>query len=379
MSPGQSTLLDALRAFAAHCVLLGHILSLSIFPELRTGLGDLGVVIFFVLSGFLIASTSTAKADRSRYLFQDYLLDRAFRIFAPYLPALIAVFILDGLTLRFSTVQTYAEYFTLKDFTASLLMLQQFPPGIILDEWFGLNAAKLSTFGSARPFWTVANEWWLYVCFGMIFFSIVSKHRKTGFVFLLAAAIVPVFNFVAGTGDGLSLLWVVMALMGVFYARRPGKTGANMPDIKVPDSKLNIILTMALICTLLLAVVRFLWISYLHPSLAPGTPVVYDFNLYVLIAFAMSLMFFLVRQIENPLGHKSIRFLAGYSYSLYLIHYSIIYFCDALELGPKGKATRLLFLYLLCNVAAVLLWALFERHHRRLRYWVSGRPDRQGS
>ncbi|GFE51047.1 acyltransferase [Roseobacter cerasinus] len=378
MSPGQSTLLDAIRALAAHFVLLGHILSLSIFPGLRTGLGDLGVIIFFILSGFLIAATSTQKADLGRYNFRDYLLDRAFRIFTPYVPALFAVLILDGLTMRFSTASTYAEYFTVQDFAASLFMLQQFPPGILLDQVFGLEAAKLSTFGSARPFWTVANEWWLYVSFGLIFFGIASKKRKLGLGFLLVAAIFPVFNFVAGTGEGLSLLWVFMALIGVLYARSRQKFEAHISTFQAQNAGFKLILATAVGCILALATVRFIWISYLHPSLAPGMPVVYDFNLYVLIAAAISLMFVLAAQITKPLGRKPIQFFADYSYSLYLIHYSIIYFCDALTIGPEDKLVRLVFLYLICNIAAIVLWALFERHHRRLRYWIAGRPTRGG-
>src|SRR5579862_8276173 len=76
LSPSASAHLDAIRAIAASAVLWDHIRGLFFvdFPELRnpslplktlyfvTGFGRLAVIVFFVLSGFLISSAILKRA-----------------------------------------------------------------------------------------------------------------------------------------------------------------------------------------------------------------------------------------------------------------------------------------------------------------------------
>lgn len=63
MTPAQASLLDSLRAAAAQIVLIGHIYSIVLRPERTLGIGDLGVVVFFVLSGFLIGYTTLNRCS----------------------------------------------------------------------------------------------------------------------------------------------------------------------------------------------------------------------------------------------------------------------------------------------------------------------------
>src|ERR1700754_824146 len=77
--------LDGVRAIAAVVVVLFH-LRLGLF-----GNGDIGVDIFFVLSGFLITSVLlTRTAPGARINFRDFYRRRALRLLPAYFAVVIA-------------------------------------------------------------------------------------------------------------------------------------------------------------------------------------------------------------------------------------------------------------------------------------------------
>ena len=74
LSGGQKTFLDAVRLTAAGMVLFGHGFFLTDLTVFSTGdrfplLQDLGVVIFFLLSGFLTACSLEGRNARGDYRF----------------------------------------------------------------------------------------------------------------------------------------------------------------------------------------------------------------------------------------------------------------------------------------------------------------------
>src|SRR5579871_2099006 len=93
LSAGQSTALNLARGCAAQFVLIGHIAFLP--PSFL--IQDFGVILFFLLSGFLIAGTTLNKPEN--YSFANFVLDRGARIFVPYIPAL-AFLVAVGLLFR---------------------------------------------------------------------------------------------------------------------------------------------------------------------------------------------------------------------------------------------------------------------------------------
>lgn len=108
--------LDFLRATAALLVALAHSRAMYFVylevPEQEgtmlklfyflTGLGHQAVVIFFVLSGFLIGGSLTNSIQRGSFDLMRYLIARSTRIFIVYFPALVitqAIFVLGLLVL----------------------------------------------------------------------------------------------------------------------------------------------------------------------------------------------------------------------------------------------------------------------------------------
>lgn len=371
MNPSQATLLDALRVLAAQMVLAGHIYSIVLNPGHTLGIGDLGVVIFFVLSGFLIVYTTLNRLEKPRYGLRTYLTDRFCRVFVPYLPALLCILAMDAAVRTWTAVRTYDDYYAVRHFVASLLMLQQHPAGLFADQVLGLPAFKLATFGSARPLWTVAVEWWLYVSFGLLLFCFRAGVRTWPRVLVLLLALpVPLFNMVAGTGQGLSLLWCASGGLAWLYWR----LGAD-PRIGSLSTGAKLLLLSVFGAALLLFAVRLAWTGWLEPGVSFERLIFYDFTLYLLITIGCVVLFLLRSDRTGRVRNRAMRFAADYSYSLYLIHYSFIVLLHAFDFFT-GKPVFDFFIYLVsCNIVSVVFWFLFERHYRRVAAFLSGRRD----
>jgi peptidoglycan/LPS O-acetylase OafA/YrhL len=176
-----SSYLDLVRFLAAIVVFLGHASGVHWTAGLLWQLGDYGdtcVVIFFVLSGFVIAYVTDVK-ERT---WEAYLNSRAARLWSVVLPALALTFVIDWFGVRVAPAlylgqPWFAGDHLLLRYLASLLMLQ--------DVWHlelvpGINA----------PFWSLSYEAIYYLLFGVICFA--KRHVKWLLVALLLALSGPV-------------------------------------------------------------------------------------------------------------------------------------------------------------------------------------------
>ena len=117
---------DATRATAALMVLVGHALGIfnarhPVWPQ------EFGVVMFFLLSGYLISQTLHKRLEQPQSTFLEYAVDRWARIYSGFLPAILFVVVLDYLTLRYFGHIAKAEVVTRlnsETFFANLFMLQ---------------------------------------------------------------------------------------------------------------------------------------------------------------------------------------------------------------------------------------------------------------
>ncbi len=97
MDDERSFFFDIVRGVSAQMVLVGHALN-GCFPaffmveaangllEARKGLfyaQNLGVLMFFYISGYLVTASVMRRSSRPDYGLQSYLLDRFARIFTP--------------------------------------------------------------------------------------------------------------------------------------------------------------------------------------------------------------------------------------------------------------------------------------------------------
>jgi peptidoglycan/LPS O-acetylase OafA/YrhL len=154
-----SVLLDFLRLFAAIAVFLGHTNFYWFFCGHVSGFGPQNgqdyVVIFFVLSGFVI----TWSVDRKKeYHFGQYLFDRLIRLWSVVIPALALGLALDYLG-RSIHPQTYGSIFSAEHLGLKVLL-----SGLFLHESWFLSIRP----GTNGPFWSLSYEFFYYMIFGTV-------------------------------------------------------------------------------------------------------------------------------------------------------------------------------------------------------------------
>ena len=148
---------DALRFFAATCVLVGHSWPLTArkpepFPGGWDTLGGVGVAVFFVISGFLVAASRARSASVGSFLHK-----RALRILPAFtVVCLVSVFVLGPLV----TTLPLAQYFDHPQTRIYFANLTMFDVQLALPGVFADNVYPHAVNGST---WTLPIEVFMYL------------------------------------------------------------------------------------------------------------------------------------------------------------------------------------------------------------------------
>lgn len=188
LSPYFSLQLESLRGISAIIVLFSHCFQafiapfdLSLYSWVRL-LGQAAVMIFFVLSGYLIGTSIQNHSRRyGQFNVRHYARQRCRRILPPFLFASALSLVLYMLAPWFFASQSHhfqnsfsmmirTDYdITAPDFIASLLFL---------------NGFIGPTVSANAPLWSLSFEVWFYVLAGFLPFLKTSELAKIGFLLL---------------------------------------------------------------------------------------------------------------------------------------------------------------------------------------------------
>ena len=364
MNPRLSLWLDGLRVIAAFTVLLSHI-AYERYTGTRYGffrdhnLGSDAVVIFFVLSGFLIAYAAEMR-DRT---LSAYAWSRATRLWSVALPALLLTFVLDRLGLLINPAAYFAPFY------------EPIPLGELLarglsfsNEWF-LDSVRL---GSNGPWWSLSYEAGYYALFGAAFF--LRGPARIAIMLAVAVLIGPRPLLLLPVWLSGVVLWRLAAagrlnlgapLAWTFAVLPPLAYGACLA-LDVPHALMNASAQMTGLDVKTWRVLtgfsdEILWNS--------------------LVAVLMSLHLAGVASLPQRTvsagasaerAAKAVKWLAGGTFSLYLMHYPVLQFADAVL--PETMNLPVRDLALLSASALVPLWlaGLTERRLGALRQFLSG-------
>ncbi|PCI57304.1 MAG: hypothetical protein COB36_03310 [Alphaproteobacteria bacterium] len=373
----QSVYLDFLRAISAMAVLFGHAAGIFLPGSLLSKLNmpGIGVFVFFLLSGFLISYSVFRKYDSPDYSFRTFFIDRFCRIYCAFLPALLLVWIIDIQILSlplfsslerindFDWISSLSDNLNLYTGIGNILMLQDFPLFQVA-KVAGVSNTSLfiDTFGSAGPFWTISIEWWIYMLFGMVVISHIRDKKQLTLASLALLGLVTIerlYHFVGGPDQCLTMLWALGMIACLFFLNAHRW-------ISLPDKKIRLLSLMVFLFSLLLMAVRIVALKI------DGELNILEFQFGVYLATAIfSFLFVLSDTITPPkLFTKVIRFIADYSYSLYLSHFTVITYLYVRFPEREHDIVFFGMAMILSNIVAVLLWFFFERHHRKLSTWL---------
>jgi len=214
-------------------------------------------------------------------------------------------------------------------------------------------------FGTAAPLWTLVIEWHIYLFVGAVFF--MGARPKT-IPFLIPVAVlsgqVPghyLFGAMQpdGLGTSLFLVWLGGAYL-LLIARK----------VRPPYWIAVAISGSALIAYL--AVVR------------AGTEYrLSTYPLLLLFVFGVVTASQQTRIITSPRIVTAIRFLAGYSFTLYLVHHTVMWV--AFQLWPGSGWMVFTALVLLSNSVAAVMALATEMRHKQLAALLIGGAAKIGS
>lgn len=343
MTPALSIYLDLIRFLAANIVFIGHISGQRFTAGILWQVGpfkDEAVVIFFVLSGFVISYVSDARENTV----ETYTLARMSRIYSVVMPSIIATFFLDtiGTSLHPDLYESWWGFRhdnKIYQFSLAPLFLNQI--------WY----MELPV-GSCLPYWSICFEVWYYIIFGVFLFA-------QGAV---RAVLVGMVCLLVGPRITASMsLWLI------------GVAAYNLRKNLPPDTRF---------VGLLGPITPVLWglyHLYLEPStigMVPGwlgTPNLLHDAIVALLFAAHLVGFDQLGAWFQPLLYAArgpIRWAAGATFTVYLLHLPVAQFLiTVVPWPPSSEITRII---MMPGVLAILFLAaeLTERRKSAWREWL---------
>lgn len=341
LNDSQSFLLDLLRVIAVQLVVIGH--GLSYFKITNAPyIQNTAVVLFFILSGIVISYSVFLKIEKnSSYGFRHFFIDRFSRIYTALIPALIFIIAIDSVAIVFfKDYYSYVNAFNVRTFIGNLLMLQDFPI-------FNLG---ITSFGSARVLWTLAIEWWLYMTFGLLVVHFFSGFQRKYLILLLFFMIVPLHNSFAGRGDALSLFWLEGAIVTIILFR--GHRTLNKAS--------SLFFALIFACLILLRILK--------------THEAYDLVYVTLITMFIIFSLSYASYFSFPFDKLKlfIKLMAGYSFTLFLIHYSIFDFISIWYKSIDGNKHSQVFIasFFISHFLSIILAFYTEMRYRDVKIFL---------
>jgi peptidoglycan/LPS O-acetylase OafA/YrhL len=296
-----------LRAIAVLAVVLFHF-----FPGGVLSGGFVGVDIFFVISGFLIARTIYTDVARNRFSITAFYERRARRI----LPAFFAV----------SLATTIAAYFVLlpygfNEFAKSLLAAALFVPNLFFyftSDYFAPAASQLPLL----HYWSLGVEEQFYLAFPILVAAVLARNRK---------ALAPILVLLFAASSAASVLTLRNSLPAAFY----------LPWNRAFEVLIGALLALPgvrLARGWIATAASVVGLALLAISIAALGNVPFPGSAALLPCFGAALVVWGSHNQDSALaraiGSKPLRFVSDISYSLYLIHWPVAVFGAMLFTGP---------------------------------------------
>ena len=229
--------LDLVRFAAALLVLFGHARGMvledmgrverpTLFTKavyLVTGLQHEGVVLFFVVSGFLVGGSAWRLLERRQFDLRTYLLNRFTRIYLAYIPALVLVGVLatSGAS-YFADTRFYGERPLMPSGMSDGLSVWQVPCHLV-----SVQRVLCREWGANPALWSLGYEWVIYLIapavFGLVAAPVDRVARRAGLV--AVAALFAGLTWLNQEWCVWFLIWLLGAASMRFFMR--GSVGAR--------------------------------------------------------------------------------------------------------------------------------------------------------
>jgi peptidoglycan/LPS O-acetylase OafA/YrhL len=351
MNRSFSLYLDVVRFGAAVAVLLSHanmreIIATNLFP---LSLGHNAVVVFFVLSGYVIAYVTDTRENT----WHTYSISRLARVYSVALPAIVLVPLLDAAgqaigTALYDAGNTTHDYGLVRVVTSALF---------VNELWF----VSIMPFSNS-PYWSLSYEVCYYVLFAVSQFE--SGWRRV--VLLVVACLI--------MGPKILLLLPIWMVGVMLYRMRDRFVISEFNGwLLISASLIGAVIyyELGLYDLLSNATVRMVgthWAKLLHFS--------QHFLADYVFTAVVAANFLGVRAIARGRGGvpdpvaRWIKRLSAYTFALYLFHLPLILFFATVVNGNPSSSYFYIGVVLLSFTTAMLIGTGTEAFKDRLRHWL---------
>ncbi|MDM5441361.1 acyltransferase [Bacillus hominis] len=355
--------LDSLRGIAAIIVLLGHFLAL--FPILGKKVmystfgayfsilwqGHSAVIIFFVLSGFVL---SLPFYKGTEFNYSKYLIKRVCRIYIPYIVILfIAIGIKLGIHSKIGTIPGLVQWgswnieVSFNRVMDHILFLREFnSDAFIMVIWSLVHEMRISIVFPLIIFLLLRVNWKVSIGIAM-FLSVIG--------YLLMKNIPSEFNMPVSTNYFITLHYSSMFIIGALLAKN-----REYLVSKIINSKVKYILLPLGLLFFSYPRIPFMLLSKLIGEI--------DYELYLIIidwyicfgAVLIILSALSSKLFSKLLLIKPVQFIGEISYSLYLVHPIVLLTTVHIFYGKISVPLILLISFLFTMVVSVVCYKFIE-------------------
>lgn len=355
--------LDCLRGLAALLVVVEHLRAFLFVPFVQlkapgiltkgfyfvTGLGHQAVMIFFVLSGFLVGGSVITALQKGKWSWREYLLRRMSRLWVVLIPALLLTLLWDKLGSTIAPVGYHGVFRELYHSGPSPSVPADWSLGTFLGNTFFLQTILVSCYGTNGPLWSLANEFWYYLLFPLGLSIFISGKWSGRLISLILIALIASFlpkSIIMG-----GVIWLLGA--AVFYLIQ-----INMVR-GLTSHPLWLILSLILLIGSLVA--------SRSKSLGQWSDLLIGIGCAVLVAGLA------VRASSNHFYEMLSAGVSEISYTLYLVHFPVLAllffgFFKGTQM-PPSLTSSVWFGLILVGVFfySAAIWWIFERNTDRVR------------
>jgi peptidoglycan/LPS O-acetylase OafA/YrhL len=350
MTKSFSIYLDFIRFSAAFVVLLWHSKPLYEFDLTISGYGHEAVIVFFVLSGFVIAYVTDTKEKTLK----DYAISRAARIYSVAIPAIIITALVDfsGYTLNNGA---YPEAYRAWDHSGIRIISSL----LFTNELWTLSTQLFSNV----PYWSLNYEVWYYVAFAILTFV-------NGFKRWLIFGGVCLF-----IGPKIFLLMPVWWL-GVYVYQ-----SEYWRNISIVSAFLLFSLSIFGLYLYMAYNIGGWGSDYLLAIVGPDLHQEFAFSRYFITDYYLGLViaahFVAVRKISQNCANifnmieKPVRIFAGSTFSLYLLHQPLLWFFYAVFYAESLSLETFILIVSLTFAASFLIALVTEQKKHLWKKWIT--------
>lgn len=266
-------------------------------------LGHEAVLIFFVLSGCVIAAVLHRDMIRGKWSWSQYFFNRLTRLWIVLIPALLLTAVLDTAAINLTEPLNFIHAGGFAHIQSQPL-IERSSPTIFFGNLFFLQTIIVPPFGSDTPLWSLAYEFWYYIVFPIVYIAIFTKASLRKRALLLALA-VTILCFVGASISKYFIIWLLGAICFFIHSKTPPKKQYALPGL----------VAFAFLTAVSISLERFGTLDRIIPP--------FFSNLVIGLSCA-GMVYFSMSCSPPPIMSSIAAFFSGFSYTLYLIHLPVL-------------------------------------------------------